>query len=45
LAEILIVKHDVVVLETLAYNLARRGFGVRKATDGTQAPKSSPASS
>ena len=44
LTEILIVEDDVVVLETLAYNLAGRGFGVHKATDGAQAPQSSPAS-
>ena len=38
-AEILIVEDDAVILETLAYNLNRQGFGVRKATDATEALK------
>ena len=38
-AEILIVEDDAVILDTLAYNLTRHGFGVQKATDGAQALK------
>ncbi|MDP8951742.1 MAG: response regulator transcription factor [Actinomycetota bacterium] len=38
-AEILIVEDDVVILETLAYNLGRYGFRVRKATDAAEALK------
>ena len=38
-AEILIVEDDVVILDTLAYNLARQGFGVQKATSGAEALK------
>ena len=38
-AEILIVEDDVVILNTLAYNLSRQGFGVQKATNGTEALK------
>jgi DNA-binding response OmpR family regulator len=38
-AEILIVEDDVVILDTLAYNLARHGFSVHKATDGVEALK------
>ncbi len=38
-AEILIVEDDVVILDTLAYNLSRQGFGVHKATNGTEALK------
>jgi DNA-binding response OmpR family regulator len=37
--EILIVEDDVVILETLAYNLTRQGFGVQKATNGAEALK------
>jgi DNA-binding response OmpR family regulator len=40
LAEILIVEDDAAILDTLAYNLARQGFSVHKATDGAQALKS-----
>lgn len=38
-AEILIVEDDAVILDTLAYNLTRQGFGVHKATDGSEALK------
>ena len=38
-AEILIVEDDAVILETLAYNLGRYGFGVHKATDAPEALK------
>ncbi len=38
-AEILIVEDDVVILDTLAYNLARQGFSVQKATNGAEALK------
>jgi len=38
-AEILIVEDDAVILDTLAYNLARQGFGVQKATNGVEALK------
>ena len=38
-AEILIVEDDTVILDTLAYNLARQGFGVQKATSGAEALK------
>src|SRR5918911_3475441 len=38
-AEILIVEDDQVILDTLAYNLSRQGFGVYKATNGTEALK------
>ncbi len=38
-AEILIVEDDEVILDTLAYNLARQGFGVQKATNGAEALK------
>src|SRR5919112_1318832 len=38
-AEILIVEDDVVILDTLAYNLLRQGFGVHKATNGADALK------
>src|SRR5215212_11092494 len=38
-AEILIVEDDVAILDTLAYNLTRQGFGVHKATDGAEALK------
>jgi DNA-binding response OmpR family regulator len=38
-AEILIVEDDAVILDTLAYNLTRQGFGVQKATNGTEALK------
>ncbi len=38
-AEILIVEDDVVILDTLAYNLARQSFDVHKATDGAKALK------
>ena len=37
--EILIVEDDAVILDTLAYNLARQGFGVQKATSGAEALK------
>jgi DNA-binding response OmpR family regulator len=40
----LIVEDDAVILNTLAYNLTRQGFGVHKATSGPR-PSSSPASS
>src|SRR5919107_2033945 len=38
-AEILIVEDDAVILDTLVYNLNRQGFGVQKATNGTEALK------
>src|SRR5215208_2846865 len=38
-AEILIVEDDLSILNTLAYNLSRQGFGVQKATNGTEALK------
>jgi DNA-binding response OmpR family regulator len=38
-AQILIVEDDAVILDTLAYNLSRRGFGVHRALDGAQASK------
>jgi DNA-binding response OmpR family regulator len=38
-AEILIVEDDEVILSTLAYNLTRQGFGVQKATSGSEALK------
>ena len=38
-AEVLIVEDDVVILNTLAYNLSRQGFGVQKATSGAEALK------
>ncbi len=38
-AEILIVEDDEVILEALSYNLARQGFGVRKATNAADAFK------
>ena len=38
-AEILIVEDDAVILDTLAYNLGRQGFGVHKALDGAEALK------
>src|SRR5215207_4375051 len=38
-AEILIVEDDLSILNTLAYNLDRQGFGVQKATNGTEALK------
>ncbi len=38
-AEILIVEDDAVILDTLAYNLGRYGFGVHKATDAAEALK------
>src|SRR5215204_3666753 len=37
--EILIVEDDLSILDTLAYNLTRQGFGVQKATNGTEALK------
>jgi len=37
LAEILIVEDDIVILDTLAYNLDRQGFEVHKATTGAEA--------
>jgi DNA-binding response OmpR family regulator len=39
LAQILIVEDDAVILNTLAYNLVRQGFGVHKATSGADALK------
>jgi DNA-binding response OmpR family regulator len=39
LAEILIVEDDVVILNTLSYNLKRQGFEVHKATTGAEALK------
>jgi DNA-binding response OmpR family regulator len=38
-AEILIVEDDPVILDTLAYNLTRQGFGVQKAINGAEALK------
>ena len=38
-AEVLIVEDDAVILDTLAYNLTRQGFGVQKATSGAEALK------
>ncbi|MCA1729786.1 MAG: response regulator, partial [Actinobacteria bacterium] len=38
-AEILIVEDDGVILNTLAYNLSRQGFGVHKAISGAEALK------
>ena len=38
-AEILIVEDDAAILDTLAYNLGRQGFGVSKATGGAEALK------
>lgn len=38
-AEILIVEDDAVILNTLAYNLSRHGFGVHKAFSGAEALK------
>jgi DNA-binding response OmpR family regulator len=38
-AEILIVEDDAVILNTLAYNLSRQGFGVQKAMSGAEAMK------
>ena len=38
-AEILIVEDDLSILNTLVYNLSRQGFGVQKATNGTEALK------
>ena len=38
-AEVLIVEDDAVILNTLAYNLERQGFGVQKATSGAEALK------
>lgn len=38
-AEILIVEDDAVILNTLSYNLPRQGFGVHKATTGSEALK------
>ncbi len=38
-AEILIVEDDVVILNTLAYNPARQGFGMQKATSRAEALK------
>src|SRR5215207_7858443 len=38
-AEILIVEDDAVILDTLAYNLTRQGFGVQKAMSGAEALK------
>src|SRR5215207_11657089 len=39
LAEILLVEDDAVILNTLAYNLTRQGFGVHKAMSGAEALK------
>ena len=36
-AEILLVEDDAVILNTLAYNLSRQGFGVQKAMGGAEA--------
>ncbi len=36
-AEILVVEDDEAILNTLAYNLVRQGFGVQKATSGIEA--------
>jgi DNA-binding response OmpR family regulator len=38
-AEILIVEDDVVIMDTLAYNLSRRGFGVKGTTSGAEGLK------
>ena len=38
-AEVLIVEDDAVILDTLAYNLTRQGFGVQKAMSGAEALK------
>ena len=38
-AEILLVEDDAVILNTLAYNLSRQGFGVQKAMGGAEALK------
>ena len=38
-AEVVVVEDDTVILNTLAYNLSRQGFGVQKATNGTEALK------
>jgi DNA-binding response OmpR family regulator len=38
-AEVLIVEDDAVILNTLAYNLTRQGFGVHKAMSGAEALK------
>lgn len=38
-AEVLLVEDDAVILNTLAYNLDRQGFGVQKATSGAEALK------
>jgi DNA-binding response OmpR family regulator len=38
-AEILLVEDDAVILNTLAYNLSRQGFGVQKALNGAEALK------
>jgi DNA-binding response OmpR family regulator len=38
-AQILIVEDDLSILNTLAYTLSRRGFGVHNATNGTEALK------
>ena len=37
--EVVVVEDDPVILNTLAYNLSRQGFGVQKATNGTEALK------
>jgi DNA-binding response OmpR family regulator len=39
LAQTLIVEDDTVILDTLAYNLGRQGFGIQKATSGAEALK------
>jgi DNA-binding response OmpR family regulator len=39
LVEILLVEDDAVILNTLAYNLSRQGFGVQKALNGAEALK------
>ena len=38
-AEVVAVEDDPVILNTLVYNLSRQGFGVQKATNGTEALK------
>jgi DNA-binding response OmpR family regulator len=38
-AEVVVVEDDPVILNTLAYNLSRQGFGVQKATNGQEALK------
>src|SRR5215210_120856 len=38
-AEVVVVEDDPVILNTLAYNLSRQGFGVQKATSGAEALK------